>query len=683
MPEIAVLDPGTIDKIAAGEVVERPVSVVKELVENAMDAGADAITVEIQEGGVGFIRVTDNGNGIPAAQVRTAFLRHATSKIRNVEDLLHVTSLGFRGEALSSIAAVARVEVVTKTPDQFIGTRYEIDGGKETSFSEVGAPDGTTIMVRNLFYNIPVRRKFLKSFATEGSYIADLMEHLALSRPEISFKFVMNKETRFHTSGNGNLKEVIYRIYGRDISENLLPVDCEAQGIRITGFVGKPELNRSNRNFEIYFVNHRYIRSAVVSRAIEEAYKPFLMQHKYPFCVLSIEIAADEIDVNVHPSKMEIRFIRQMEFYDMMSRSISEALRGKELIPEVVLDEKEHSIAVEAEKKALTKDAPEPFEKSRLPERMIPVTQPKANITSKALMLLPKEEEDSFFVAESSPEYVVAQPDPQEYAETIENTNTSEVDAFFTSTGDKPQAVPVPTQTEETVAPQQNAVQPGAPQIIVENPIIENPVQMELFTDKLLSRETVKEHRILGQIFDTYWLVAFQDKLFIIDQHAAHEKVKFERLMKHLQEKEVPSQMLNPPIILTLNSRNRGILEEYQDSFAGLGFEIEEFGGNEFAIRAVPLDLYGCDEKQLFEEVLDELADGPVKGAPDVIYSKLASMACKSAVKGNTKLSMLEAKELIDELLTLENPYHCPHGRPTIISMSKYEIEKKFKRIVT
>ena len=612
-----------------------------------------------------------------------AFLRHSTSKIRSTDDLLGVTSLGFRGEALSSISAVSMVELITKTRENALGSRCYLEGGVQKSLEEIGAPDGTTFIIRNLFYNTPARKKFLRTEMTEAAAIHEMMTHLALSHPEISFKVIINNQMKLQTAGNGNLKEVIYRIYGRDISENLLPVDCEAQGIRITGFVGKPELNRSNRNFEIYFVNHRYIRSAVVSRAIEEAYKPFLMQHKYPFCVLSIEIAADEIDVNVHPSKMEIRFIRQMEFYDMMSHSISEALRGKELIPEVVLDEKEHNLAVEAEKKALTKDAPEPFEKSRLPERMIPVTQPKANITSKALTLLPKEEEDSFFVAESSPEYVVAQPATQEHTEMTENVNTSEEDAFFTSTGDKPQAVPVPTQTEETVAPQQSTLQAGTPQIIVENPVIENPVQMELFTDKLLSRETVKEHRILGQIFDTYWLVAFQDKLFIIDQHAAHEKVKFERLMKHLQEKEVPSQMLNPPIILTLNSRNRGILEEYQDSFAGLGFEIEEFGGNEFAIRAVPLDLYGCDEKQLFEEVLDELADGPVKGAPDVIYSKLASMACKSAVKGNTKLSMLEAKELIDELLTLENPYHCPHGRPTIISMSKYEIEKKFKRIVT
>lgn len=647
MPEIAVLDPGTIDKIAAGEVVERPVSVVKELVENAMDAGADAITVEIQEGGIGLIRVTDNGNGIPAAQVKTAFLRHATSKIRNVEDLLHVTSLGFRGEALSSIAAVARVEMITKTPDAFIGIRYEIDGGCENSVSEVGAPDGTTILVRNLFYNIPVRRKFLKSAATEGSYIADLMEHLALSRPEISFKFVVNRDVRFHTSGNHDLKEVIYRIYGRDVAENLLPVSCDKSGIRISGFVGKPEMNRANRNYEIYFVNHRYIRSNVISRAVEEACKPFLMQHKYPFCVLSIEIPADEIDVNVHPSKMEIRFIRQTEFYEILCNSISDAIQGKELIPAVFLDEKAHKQEVEAEQRKFSQNAPEPFEKSRLYK--MPETQ--------------------LFVAEEP-----VQVKEQNVLRNPEH-HVQEQDDFFTVTGTK--EMPATEAREKEIPASEAQEKEIAAQIK-----IENPVQMELFPEKMLTREAQKEHRILGQVFDTYWLVAFQDKLFIIDQHAAHEKVKYERFIKHLKEKEMPSQMLNPPIIMTVNARNQNILQEYRDSFTGIGFEIEDFGGNEIAIRAVPLDLYGCNEKQLFEEILDELAKGAVRGTPEVINSKIASMACKAAVKGNTVLSMAEAEKLIDELLSLENPYHCPHGRPTIISMSKYEMEKKFKRIV-
>lgn len=665
MAQIAVLDAGTIDKIAAGEVVERPVSVVKELVENAMDAGAGAITVEISEGGVNFIRVTDNGSGIAPAQVETAFLRHATSKIKSVEDLLHVTSLGFRGEALSSIAAVAKVELITKTADQVIGVRYEIEGGKKIGLSEVGAPDGTTVMVRNLFYNIPVRRKFLKSYATEGSYIADLMEHLALSRPEISFKFVVNHDTKFHTSGNGDLKEVIYRIYGRDISENLLPVRYEDQGIRISGYIGKPEMNRANRNFEIYFVNHRYIRSNLISRAVEEAYKPFLMQHKYPFCVISVEIAADEIDVNVHPSKMEIRFIRQEEFYQILCTSITIAIRGKELIPEVILDEKARRQEIEAELKEQTKDVPEPFEKSRLPEYgEKPPAQPYQREALKA-MAMPLSEDSFFTVTGEKPEKM------QEFFQSDVRTNLiSEL-----KTPQKPENEEIHANIPDP--------QESAPLEKTFQKPIQKPVQMELFSDKLLSKESVKEHRILGQIFDTYWLVAFQDKLFIIDQHAAHEKVKFERLMKHLKEKEIPSQLLQPPMVLTLNAKSRGVLQEYLDYFAAMGFEIEDFGGNEVAIRAVPMDLYGCDEKRLFEEMLDELSEGPVKGTPEVIYHKLASMACKSAVKGNTRISVREAQELIDELLTLENPYHCPHGRPTIISMSKYEIEKKFKRIVT
>lgn len=634
MAQIAVLDSETIDKIAAGEVVERPVSVVKELVENAMDAGAGAITVEITEGGTSFIRVTDNGGGIPKDQIRTAFLRHATSKIHSVEDLLSIRSLGFRGEALSSIAAVSRVEIISKTTDDYAGVRYLISGGAEEELSEVGAPDGTTIMVRNLFYNIPVRRKFLKSFATEGSYVADLMEHLAMSRPEISFKFVMNRDTRFHTSGNGDLREVIYRIYGRDVSDCLLPVSYERDGIRIEGYIGKPEMNRANRSLENYFVNRRYIKSDIIARAIEEAYQSYLMKHKYPVCMLSITIPADEIDVNVHPSKMEIRFIRQQEFFDILYQAVLEALKGKELIPQVILDEKEHLQDVVAQQKALRGKAPEPFETSRL---AVPVVR----------------------------------------EETVYGGNEQNLQDFFQ------------TNRQTRVIDGQNEADLSKNDDIHANRIkkdedifVENPQQMELFNDKMLSESAKARHNILGQIFDTYWLVQYEEKLFIIDQHAAHEKVKFERLMKHLKEKSTPRQMLEPPIILHLNAKCYQVLMEYRERFFDLGFEVEEFGGNEAAVRTVPMDLYGCNERELLLNMLDELAEGAVRGTPDVIYEKLASMACKSAVKGNTPLTRAEADELIGELLHLDNPYHCPHGRPTIISMSKYEIEKKFKRIV-
>ncbi|MCM1103513.1 MAG: DNA mismatch repair endonuclease MutL [Clostridium sp.] len=634
MAQIAVLDSETIDKIAAGEVVERPVSVVKELVENAMDAGANAVTVEITEGGTSFIRVTDNGSGIPKDQIRTAFLRHATSKIHSVEDLLSISSLGFRGEALSSIAAVSRVEIISKTADDYAGVRYLIAGGAEEELSEIGAPDGTTIMVRNLFYNIPVRRKFLKSFATEGSYIADLMEHLAMSRPEISFKFVMNRDTRFHTSGNGDLREVIYRIYGRDISECLLPVSYERDGIRIEGYIGKPEMNRANRGLENYFVNRRYIKSDIVARAVEEAYQSYLMKHKYPVCMLSITVPADEIDVNVHPSKMEIRFIRQQEFFDILYQAVLEALKGKELIPKVILDEKAHLQDIVAEQKALRKEAPEPFETSRL---SVPVVREETIYGE-------SEQNLQDFFQTNRQTRVITVENGGEYAK---NDNISA-----------------------------NLIQSE------EQKIIEKPQQIELFDDKMLSESARAGHKILGQVFDTYWLVQYEDKLFIIDQHAAHEKVKFERLMKHLKEKDTPRQMLEPPVILHLNAKNYQVLMEYRGHFLDLGFEIEEFGGNEAAVRTVPMDLYGCNGQELLLNMLDELAEGPVRGTPDVIYEKLASMACKSAVKGNTALTVAEADELIGELLQLENPYHCPHGRPTIISMSKYELEKKFKRIV-
>lgn len=632
MAQIAVLDAETIDKIAAGEVVERPLSVVKELVENAMDAGASAITVEITEGGTSFIRVTDNGVGIPQDQIKTAFLRHATSKIHSVEDLLSIHSLGFRGEALSSIAAVSRVEIISKTADNYIGVRYLISGGVQEELSEVGAPDGTTVMVRNLFFNVPVRRKFLKSFATEGSYVADLMEHLAMSRPEIAFKFVVNHDTRFHTSGSGDLREVIYRIYGRDISERLLPVCYERSGIRIEGYVGKPEMNRSNRTFENYFVNRRYIKSDILSRAVEEAYKPYLMQHKYPVCMLSITIPADEIDVNVHPSKMEIRFIRQQEFFDTLYQAVSETLKGKEYIPEIALDEKERR-----KEKAESVSAPEPFEKSRLE---IPVVR----------------------------EETVYGGDVQ---------NTQNLQDFF-QTNRQTRIIGGETASDSTKNGDFHA------NIIKhdEHVIIEKPEQLTLFSEQMLSESARVKHRILGQLFDTYWLVQYEDKLFIIDQHAAHEKVKFERLMQRVKEKSVPKQYLDPPIILHLNAKNYQILMEYRQQFEQLGFEIEDFGGSEATVRAVPMDLYGCNEQELFFEMLDELAEGPVKGTPDVIYSKLASMACKSAVKGNMSLTPAEADELIAELLTLDNPYHCPHGRPTIISMSRYELEKKFKRIL-
>lgn len=653
MAQIHVLSKETIDKIAAGEVVERPSSVVKELLENAVDAGSTAVTVEIKEGGISFIRVTDNGCGIDKTQVQTAFLRHATSKIQTAEDLSHIVSLGFRGEALSSIAAVSRMELVTKTKEELTGIRYLIEGGEEKELEEIGAPDGTTIIVRNLFFNTPVRKKFLKQPQTEGGYISDLMEHMALSHPQVSFKYINNGQIRFHTSGNGNLQEIIYRIYGRDISSALLPIDVEENGIHMWGYLGKPEINRANRNFEIYFVNGRFIKSPLISKAIEEGYRKYVMQHKFPFAVLHFKIDSGEIDVNVHPTKMEVRFTNQSRLYDFISGKIGSALHQTELIPQVQLTEHKE------EKEILSAGAvPEPFERERAAkEGHETIARKQEAIINQVLntsreihanqVLTPKELTTNKVVAQE-PLYKASKA-------------TEDEDDFFVDNR---------VRTNQS----QITVQPDIP--------VEKPVQMNFFEDKMLTKEAKSEYQILGQIFDTYWLVAFHDKLFIIDQHAAHEKVKYETFMKQLEEKSVQSQMVNPPVIITLTGREETVLKEYMEIFEQMGFEIELFGGNEYAIRSVPTDLYGCSESELFTEMLDELSEGQMKGAPNVIRHRIATMACKAAVKGNMSFDRAGMEALIDQLLTLEDPYHCPHGRPTIISMSKYEIEKKFKRIV-
>lgn len=622
MPEINLLSQRTIDQIAAGEVVERPSSVVKELIENAIDAGAKAITVELKEGGISLIRVTDNGCGIGKDQVKKAFLRHATSKISSIEDLSFVDSLGFRGEALSSIAAVSQVEVITKTRPDLTGIRYSIAGGTEEDMEEIGAPDGTTFLVRNLFYNTPARKKFLKQPQTEGGYVSDLMEHIALSRPDISVKFVNGGQVRFHTSGNGDLKEVIYRIYGKEMAQSLIPFEAECELCRVSGYIGKPEINRSNRNFEIYFVNGRFVKDDILSRAIEEGYRQYVMQHKFPFVVLHLTMDPQEIDVNVHPSKMQIRIHKGNEMYSFLSGAIHERLHEVEMIPKVLLDEKK-------EEKNIYAKVPEPFETKRIASLV------KEDTRSEIPPVLQK----------SLPNRIFGQ----------QNERNNGQNAGIHS----------------------NIIK------AVEHIVVERPVQMNLFEEKILTADARNQYRILGQIFDTYWLISFKDKLLFVDQHAAHEKVKYERLVKELEQKQVSMQTVNPPAVLSLTGKEEELLNEYKDYFEQLGFEIEDFGGGSFALRCVPADLYGCNEKQLFTEIMDELSENPMKGAPDVILHKLASMACKSAVKGNSSMKTQEMEALIDELLTLDNPYHCPHGRPTVISMSKYEIEKKFKRVVT
>lgn len=618
MPNIAILNQETIDKIAAGEVVERPCSVVKELVENAIDAGSTAITVEIKEGGISFIRITDNGCGIERDQVAVAFYRHSTSKIRSAEDLLTVKSLGFRGEALSSISAVARVELITKTYDELTGTRYVIEGSKELSNEEIGAPDGTTFIVKDLFYNVPARRKFLKTAQTEGSYISDMVEKLALSHPDISFKFINNNQTKLHTSGNGNRKDIIYHIFGREISSSLLEVKHECEYFKVEGFIGKPVITRGNRNYENYFINGRYVKSNILSRAIEEAYKSFLMQHQYPFTVLYFTFFS-ELDVNVHPTKMELRFDNNNEIYVELCDTIYAILSHKEMIPEVPVDSTPAPKKIVHEYK---EPIPEPFEKRRINEVR---------------------------AAESRSVY------GQSVTSTVKNYSATEPAAKAPETSTAYEPAQVVTGTQQTLGD---------------------------YDKVFLTESAKKQFSIIGQLFKTYWLIEFEDKLYIIDQHAAHEKVLYEKTMARLANKDFTSQRISPPIVMTLDAKESEMLEKYRPQIEQFGYEVEHFGGKEYMISAIPDNLFNIDMKDLFIEMLDDFSNATGRQTPDIITEKVASMSCKAAVKGNDKLTLPEINKLIDELLSLDNPYNCPHGRPTIISMSKYEIEKKFKRIV-
>ena len=611
--------------------------------ENAIDAGADAITVEVKDGGTTLIRVTDNGGGIERADVANAFVRHATSKITSAEDLTRLVSLGFRGEALASIAAVAQVELITKTPEELTGIRYVIEGGVEKEREEVGAPQGTTLLVRNLFYNTPPRKKFLKQPRTEGSYVADLMEHLAMSNPKVSFKFLLGGQSRFYTTGSGDLREIVYRIYGRDIAGELMDFHCELPGMTVTGLLGKPVINRANRSYEIFYINGRYIRSALISKAVEEGYQEYLMQHKFPFCILHFQVDTEKVDVNVHPSKMEVRIADGPAFHEEVKNAVYQALHAREMIPEVSLaTEKEKAEEIRKIEKQEKQEAPEPFEQSRIRQTMEKEKQQKAAEQPRQPSAM-----QSFLQERSQ----------SGYEETLRVPRAQSL-------------------RETTVEAYGGADSPG------ETAAAPKGEQMELFDDRLLGTAAREHYEIIGQLFETYWLISYQEKLLIVDQHAAHEKVRYERLMRRFREKDIVSQSINPPRIVTLNNREKEVYLLHAADFEALGFVVEEFGGNDFAIRGVPMDLYGYAEGDYFYEILDELSEEPAKGTPESIRGRIATMACKAAVKGNMRISRQEMEALLDELLTLENPYNCPHGRPTIVSMSKYEIEKKFKRIV-
>ncbi len=778
MAKIAVLDQNTINQIAAGEVVERPASVVKELIENAIDAGANAITAEIKEGGISFIRITDNGAGINKEEIPLAFLRHSTSKIRSVEDLLTIGSLGFRGEALSSIASVAQVELITKTRTSFTGVRYVIEGGEEKELSEIGCPEGTTFLIRNLFYNTPARRKFLKSPTTEAGYISDLLERLSISHPNISFKFINNNKTVLHTSGNHNLKDIIYHVYGRDVAAQLVPVVNQNEQVTLEGYVGKPIISRGNRNYENYFINGRYIKSAVITKAIEEAYKPYSMQHKYPFTAIHFTIDPELIDVNVHPTKMEIRFTNSELVYKLTYQAISMALSGKNMIPNVRLEEEEKK------EKKVYENVPEPFETNRLKQQMNQqqsrellrnkaerkreeaIRQMNAsNLFSKNMPEVSIPMKDSETTVDNSVQdfikdteimnlYQVVNQGYEALKEKEElvseplnsyNLNESGGDSLDINTKNNWRAPHnvngtndigetyvnnIKNKLDETcdnnVKNNGNVNDFNRVQDLELNKDLDNKQAMEVeslsetnsFTDKtrndkntevnlpnetnnnvidgvyddkavqtelegvFLSKEAIKKHRIIGQLFSTYWLVEFDQQLYIIDQHAAHEKILYEATLKRIEDKEFLSQIISPPIVLTLNLKEEAVIKEHEASLKRLGFEIEHFGGKEYSVSALPADMYGIAGERLLIEFIDDLVEEAPTGTPDIIMEKIASMSCKAAVKGNHTMSVMEAEALIEQLLTLDNPFHCPHGRPIIISMTKYELEKKFKRII-
>lgn len=675
MANIKVLDQNTINQIAAGEVIDRPASVVKELLENAIDAKATAITVEIKDGGISFIRITDNGCGIEKEDIKVAFLRHSTSKIRTAVDLVTVSSLGFRGEALSSISAVAMVELITKTKESFCGTRYVIEGGEEKSIEDIGVPDGTTFIVRNLFYNTPARRKFLKSANTEASYISDIVEKIALSHPEISIRFIINNQNKLHTSGNGSLRDVVYTVYNREIATNVIEINNSCQFMKITGYIGKPLISRGNRGYENYFINNRYVKSNFISRAIEDAYKSFLMQHKYPFTCINLQVDPELLDVNVHPSKMELRFRNQEEIYPFVFNTVDAALHHRQLIPDVEIEEKKEK------EKTVTQIVSEVMasdgKKVRIPEPF----EIKRNESIKESL---KEELDIKEGNNKSSNIAANKVNTPEVVNEADNNNSvneiniankkeqifklNEKNEILMEDSEKYKYVP-----ENRIS---RIIEKEEKKVVVEN-------QMELFDDNLLSKKARVKHKIIGQVFDTYWIVEYNDKMFIIDQHAAHEKVLYEKILKRYNAKEQLSQEINPPIVVSVSMKEEQVLKANMDSFRKFGYEIEEFGGNEYAIRGVPYDLLSLSSRELFLELLDGInIDDGIRVKPDMLIDRMATMACKAAVKGNNKLSMDEANKLIDELLELDNPYNCPHGRPTIISMTKYEMEKKFKRII-
>lgn len=707
--KIHLLSQECINQIAAGEVVERPGSIVKELVENALDAKATAISIEIKGGGISFLRVSDNGEGIFSEDLERAFMPHATSKIQNPKDLEEILSFGFRGEALASIASVAKVECISKRQEDFLAHRILVEGGSFSPIEEVGGMDGTSILVRDLFYNVPARKKFLLSESTEASRVEEMVEKLALANPGISFHFVKDGKSRFQTVGGGKLSDVVFGIYGKafakdslEIKESYYPSSLTGLAtLHIEGLLGKPSLTRSNRQYEIFFVNGRFVRDSLLSRALEDAYKPFLMQHKFPFAIVFLHLSPNLVDVNVHPQKLEVRFQNREKIYQALFDCVSKTLSKADLIDHSPLslfqkEKEEKSTAFLSpssqlwEKKEEQKETPDEFRNDQKDKSIELISEIREQKKEKAEMVQGYSiGEDSENVSENFSE--ISSEKAQFRTEATEKTpfsaETPELNQQKDETGEEKLVYEeldltkgIRLEEEKASEKEENTV-PKEEQFFTESEKLPSAEQESLFSPSFFSEEGEKEFRLIGQVFQTYWLIEFQKELFIMDQHAAHEKVNFEKMRKKTLEKPGISQGILPKTMI-FNAKEEELYEKTKDYFTHLGYRIRKEEDKRYLLEGIPADFPSLDAEMLFHEILDALAEEGNLSEAESVYNKIASMACKASVKGNQLLSFQEAEALVQKLFTLENPYACPHGRPTIVAFKKQDLEKMFKRIV-
>ena len=707
--KIHLLSQECINQIAAGEVVERPSSIVKELVENALDAKATAISIEIKGGGISFLRVSDNGEGIFSEDLERAFMPHATSKIQNPKDLEEILSFGFRGEALASIASVAKVECISKRQEDFLAHRILVEGGSFSPIEEVGGMDGTSILVRDLFYNVPARKKFLLSESTEASRVEEMVEKLALANPGISFHFVKDGKSRFQTVGGGKLSDVVFGIYGKafakdslEIKESYYPSSLTGLAtLHIEGLLGKPSLTRSNRQYEIFFVNGRFVRDSLLSRALEDAYKPFLMQHKFPFAIVFLHLSPNLVDVNVHPQKLEVRFQNREKIYQALFDCVSKTLSKADLIDHSPLslfqkEKEEKSTAFLSpssqlwEKKEEQKETPDEFRNDQKDKSIELISEIREQKKEKAEMVQGYSiGEDSENVSENFSE--ISSEKAQFRTEATEKTpfsaETPELNQQKDETGEEKLVYEeldltkgIRLEEEKASEKEENTV-PKEEQFFTESEKLPSAEQESLFSPSFFSEEGEKEFRLIGQVFQTYWLIEFQKELFIMDQHAAHEKVNFEKMRKKTLEKPGISQGILPKTMI-FNAKEEELYEKTKDYFTHLGYRIRKEEDKRYLLEGIPADFPSLDAEMLFHEILDALAEEGNLSEAESVYNKIASMACKASVKGNQLLSFQEAEALVQKLFTLENPYACPHGRPTIVAFKKQDLEKMFKRIV-